>query len=99
MRGLELRDLGELELDGRLAAEDVDEHLDLELVLVDLDDLAAEVGEGAFLDPDGLVDLVLEAGPALADRGVLALDLDGEEGLDLLAAQRRGLGALARRSR
>src|SRR4051812_31146171 len=33
--GLELRHLGELELDRRLPAEDVDEHLELELVLVD----------------------------------------------------------------
>src|SRR5687768_13424582 len=62
---LELGDLGELELDRRLAAEDVDEHLELELVLVDLDDLAGELRERAFLDPDGLADLVLEAGTAL----------------------------------
>src|SRR3546814_311625 len=61
-RLLELGDLGELELDGRLTPEDVDEDLELELVLVDLDDLAGEVGEGAFLDPDGLAHLVLEAG-------------------------------------
>src|SRR3546814_18230569 len=61
-RLLELGDLGELELDGRLAAEDVDEDLELELVLVDLDAPAGEVGAGAFLDPDGLAHLVLEAG-------------------------------------
>src|SRR3546814_6943281 len=61
-RLLELGDLGELELDGRLTPEDVDEDLELELVIVDLDDLAGEVGEGAFLDPDGLAHLVLEAG-------------------------------------
>jgi hypothetical protein len=41
-RRSELRDLTELELDRGLATEDVDEHLDLQLVLVDLDDLAAE---------------------------------------------------------
>src|SRR6202035_4578985 len=40
---LELRDLAELELDRRLAAEDVDEDLELELVLVDLGNLAREV--------------------------------------------------------
>src|SRR5882762_8150513 len=34
-----LGDLGELKLDRGLAAEDVDQDLDLELVLVDLDDL------------------------------------------------------------
>src|SRR5690349_9487211 len=36
---LELCDLGELELHRSLASEDVHEHLELELVLVDLDDL------------------------------------------------------------
>src|SRR5918994_2497653 len=60
--GLELGDLGELELDRGLAAEDVDEHLQLELVLVDLDDLAGEVGERAFLHAHRLAHLVLEAG-------------------------------------
>ena len=59
---LELRHLAELQLDRGLPAEDVDEDLDLELFLVDLDDLAGEVGEGAFLDPDRLALLVLEAG-------------------------------------
>src|SRR4030095_261422 len=39
---LELRDLAELELDRCLAAEDVDQHFELELVLVELDDLAGE---------------------------------------------------------
>src|ERR671912_563767 len=58
----ELGDLGELELDRGLAAEDVDEHLQLELVLVDLDDLAGEVGERAFLHAHRLAHLVLEAG-------------------------------------
>src|SRR6202044_2526275 len=47
---LELRDLAEFELDRGLPAEDVDQHLELELVLVDLRDLAREVGERAFLD-------------------------------------------------
>ena len=58
---LELGDLAELELDRGLPAEDVDEHLQLQLVLVDLGDLAGEVRERPFLDPDGLADLVLEA--------------------------------------
>src|SRR5690606_24264017 len=92
----ELRHLGELELDRGLPAEDVDEHLDLELILVDLDDLAAEVGEGTFLDPHGLTHLELEAGATLAGGALLfTLGLGREEGLDLLATQRRGLGALA----
>src|SRR4030095_10779157 len=59
---LELGDLAELELDRRLAAEDVDQHLELELVLVELDDLAREVGERALLDPHGFADLVIPPG-------------------------------------
>src|SRR5579885_3072926 len=42
---LELGDVAELELDRRLAAEDVDEHLELRTVDVDLGDDAVEVGE------------------------------------------------------
>src|SRR5271155_5133869 len=63
-RRLQLGDLAEFELDRGLPAEDVDQHLELELVLVDLRDLAREVGKGAFLHPDRLVDLVLQAGPS-----------------------------------
>src|SRR5260221_5205710 len=59
---LELGDLGELELDRSLAPEDVDEHLELELVFVDLGDLAGEVGEGALAHSHALAHLVLEAG-------------------------------------
>src|ERR1700689_175883 len=47
---LQLGDLAELELDRRLPAEDVDQHLELELVFVDFGDLAREVGERPFLD-------------------------------------------------
>src|SRR2546426_1250649 len=75
---LELGDLGELQLDGGLPAEQVEEHLDLELVLVDLDDLAVELGEGPFLDPHGLAHLVLEARLGALGR-LLALGLDLEE--------------------
>src|SRR5579863_7184904 len=49
---LKLRHLGEIQLDGGLPAEDVDQHLEFELVLVDLCDGAAEVGEGALAYPD-----------------------------------------------
>src|SRR6476646_6226192 len=52
--GSELGYLGEFELDRSLATEDVDEHLELQLVLVDLDDLAREVGEGTLTNADGL---------------------------------------------
>src|SRR3954453_14095342 len=44
---LDLLDLVEADLDGRLTAEDGDEHLEARGVLVDLGDLAGEVGEGA----------------------------------------------------
>src|ERR1700761_5547174 len=92
--GLELGDLAELELDRGLPAEDVDEDLELELVLVDLGDLAREVGERAFLHPHRLVHLVLQAGPgALGRRTGGAFDLDLEDVLDLATRQRRGLGA------
>src|SRR5688500_18624134 len=61
--GLELRHFGELELDRGLPAEDVDQHLDLQLVLVDLGDLAVEVGERAGLHPNTLAHLVVELRP------------------------------------
>src|SRR5829696_9122186 len=91
----ELGDLGELELDRGLAAEDVDEHLQLELVLVDLDDLAGEVGERAFLHAHGLAHLVLEAGLGAGGDLLGLAALGHQEGLDVAPGQRRGLGALA----
>src|SRR6478735_7441822 len=44
---VQLLDLVERELHGDLALEDVDEHLELLLVRIDVDDLAVEVGERA----------------------------------------------------
>src|SRR3974390_2258774 len=67
--GLELGDLAEFQFDRGLPAEDVHQHLQLELVLVDLGDLAGEVGERTLLHPDRLVDLVLEPRPAALGRG------------------------------
>src|SRR5947209_5307714 len=72
---LELGDLGELELDRRLPAEDVHENLELHLVLVDLGDRAGEVGERPFLDPHRLTRLVVEAGPGLLGAALAAFDL------------------------
>ena len=60
-RRSELGYLAELELDRGLATEDVDEHLQLKLVLVDLGNLAGEVGERTLLDSNRVADLVLEA--------------------------------------
>src|SRR6516165_9276554 len=56
---LQLLDLAELQLDRGLPPEDVDQHLDLELVLVDLGDVPREVGERPLLDADRLVQLEL----------------------------------------
>src|ERR1700738_512353 len=53
-------DLQEVELDRRLPAEHVDEHLQLALLGVDLVDLAEEVGEGAVHDADALAQLELD---------------------------------------
>src|SRR5919106_4461598 len=57
---LELLDLQEVELDGRLAAEDADEHLDLVPLRVDLVDGTDELGERAVLDAHALALLVLD---------------------------------------
>src|SRR6187200_2731211 len=84
---LELGDLAEVHLDQGFAAEDVHEHLQLEVVGVDLGDLSAEVGEGAFLDPHAFAHLVLELG-LLAGLDLFPVALGGEEGLDLTARER-----------
>src|SRR5688500_16735772 len=52
--GLELLDLQEVELDGRLPAEDAHEHLDLVPLGVDLFDRADELGERPVGHPDAL---------------------------------------------
>src|SRR3954447_25483884 len=93
--GSKLLELGysrEFQLDRGLPAEDVDEHLELELVLVDLADGAGEVGERTFLDPHCLALFVFEAGPRLLGR-LGAVDLDLQDALDLFAGQRGRAGA------
>ena len=62
---LELGDLAELELDRGLPTEDVDEHLELRAVDVDLGDRTVEVGERAGDDADLLALLELDARPHL----------------------------------
>src|SRR5712664_1003849 len=57
---VDLLDLQQVELDRRLAAEHVDQHLQLALLRVDLVDLAVEVGERSVHDPHGLADLELD---------------------------------------
>src|SRR6202165_2465883 len=71
-----LLDLQEVELDGRLAAEHVDQHLELALLRVDLVDLAVEVGERPVDDPNRLADGELD--PDLG-RLLLHLLLDGPD--------------------
>ncbi len=83
------------------AAEDVDQHLDLELIFGELDDLAAEVGEGTFFDSYRFAHFVELAGAGLllasCGCGVfIALDL--QERLDFAAWQRRWFGALTHES-
>src|ERR671931_1399398 len=57
------------ELNRHLPLEDVDEHLQLLLVGVDVDDLAVEVGERTRRHLDGLAERVLDLrARALADR-------------------------------
>src|SRR5262249_2771950 len=75
-QAFQLGDVGELELDRRLATEDVHEHLELRAVDVDLADDAVEVGERTGDDPHLLGHLVLEPRPHL---------LLGGRAFDLLA--------------
>src|SRR5687768_11362515 len=94
--GLELGDLAELELDGRLPPENVDEHLEFRLVDVDLTDGAVEIGEGAGDDPDLLADVELEPGAGLLLALHAAFDLlHAEDRLDLLAGERSRFGTAA----
>ena len=60
---VDLLHLVEADLDRGLALEDVDEHLELLLVGVDVYDLAVEVGERPRGDLDGLAELELDGGP------------------------------------
>src|SRR2546423_12067050 len=60
-RLVDLLDLQQVELDRRLAAEHVHQHLQLALLRIDLVDLAVEVGERPVHDADGLADLELDA--------------------------------------
>src|SRR6516164_170098 len=89
-RSLQLRDLRELELDGCLPSEDVDENLQLELVLVDLGDGPGEVGERPFLHPHRLSHVVLEAGPAALDGLTFVPRLDLQNALHFPPGQWRG---------
>src|SRR5579864_8270343 len=58
---VDLLDLQQVELDRRLAAEHVDQHLELALLGVDLVDLAVEVRERTVDDAHRLPDLELDA--------------------------------------
>src|SRR5688572_22566158 len=71
----DLADLVERQLDGRLAAEDRDQHLQLLLLGVDLVDRGGQRGERPVHDGDGLADLEVDdrgRGGSGATRGGLA---------------------------
>ncbi len=86
-------DLGEFELDRSLTPEDVDEHLDLELILVDLDDLAGEVGEGPSFTRTVSPIEYSNMGLDFLDCSCLR-SASTPRVLDILATHRRGLAAL-----
>src|SRR5712691_9662493 len=86
---LQLRDLAELELDGRLPTEDVHEHRELRAGDVDVGDRAVEVGERARDHTHLLALLELEPRPHLLLHARLFL-ADTEHVLDFLARQRCG---------
>ena len=64
-RVLSLRHLNEVELHGRLAAEDGHGHFELALVVVEFFHHAVETAEGAFDDPDLVASLEVELGAGL----------------------------------
>src|SRR5689334_11347834 len=87
---LQLGDLTELELDGRLPSEDVDQDFELRTVDVDLRDRTVEVGERAGDDAHLLAFLELDPRPGLLlDHRPFGLH-DAEDVLDLLAGERGG---------
>src|SRR5919205_2453284 len=91
IESIDLLHLVEAELDGDLALEDVDQHLELLLVAVHVDDLAVEVGEraGGHLHRLAERELHLRARP-LAERRASV-----EDPVDLGLRERHRLGARA----
>src|SRR4051794_41673069 len=90
---LDLGNLAEGQLDGRLAPEDRDQHLDLLRVRADLADRGGERGERAVHDRDRLSDLEvddLDLRPGLLLLGGRHEDLD-----DLVDGERGGPGGRA----
>src|SRR3954470_16522725 len=83
--GSYLLDLVVADLDGRLAAKDRYQHLQLARVLVDLGDLTREVRQGAGDDLDGLADVELRAARRphrdLAVQQAVALGLRERDGV------------------
>src|SRR5438477_115779 len=91
MTSIQFLDLVERELDRDLPLEDVDQHLELLLVRVDVDDLAVEVGERAGRHLDGLAERVLDGRP----RPLGGRDARVQDPVDLALRQRHRLGARA----
>src|SRR3954469_178502 len=88
---VQLLDLVEGKLDGNLPLEDVDEHLELLLVGVHVDDLAVEVRERARGDLDRLAQAELDLRPRGRALGLARV----QDPVDLALRERDGLRARA----
>src|SRR3954467_14846448 len=86
---VQLLDLVEGQLDGNLALEDVDQHLELLLVRVDVDDLAVEVGQRAGGHLHGFAEPELH----LCTRAVAVRAAGVQDPVDLCLRERDGLRA------
>ena len=83
----------EVELHRGLAPEDVDQHLDLELVFVDFGHVTRERRKRTGLDLHRVVDLELVGGHAALGNGLLdAFDVGADDVVDLATRERRRLG-------
>src|SRR5437764_8949331 len=86
---VQLLHLVEGQLDGNLALEDVDQHLELLLVGVDVHDLAVEVRQRPARHLDGLAELELDLRARALGRGGAGL----QDAVDLARGERHGLRA------
>src|SRR3989440_5283630 len=86
---VQLLHLVEGQLDGNLALEDVDQHLELLLVGVDVHDLAVEVGERARRHLHRLAERVLD----LRARALPVAAAGVQDAVDLALSERHGLRA------
>src|SRR5690349_8539078 len=88
---VELLDLVERQLHRNLTLEDVDQHLELLLVRIDVHDLAVEVGQRPRGHLHGLAERVLDGRP----RPLGGRDARVQDPIDLALGERHRLGARA----